>query len=102
MDKDGNKLIKITKKIFSMHDRYLIDCPGKKMEIIGNILGFNYRILVDGQEVGHIARKVSLRDSYVLDIDDHFDYWLFVALVIAVDNITDQRRSDASSSSYSN
>ena len=48
--------------------------------------------VVDGKEVGHIARKISLRDSFVLDIDDSFDHRFFVALVIAIDNVTDRRR----------
>ena len=58
-------------------------------------------ILKDGKEIGHVARKVSLRESYVLTIDDCFDYYFFVALVIAIDNISDARRnSDGSSISY--
>ena len=68
------------------------------MEIVGNIFQFNYKITLNGKEIGHIARKISLRDSYVLTIDDNFDYMLFVAMVIAIDNITDQRDSDRSSS----
>ena len=53
--------------------------------------------MVNGTEVGHVARKISLRDSFVLDIQDGFDYYFFVALVIAIDNITDRREQNAAS-----
>ena len=95
-DTNKNKLVRIRRKIFSFHDRYFIESSLGKMEIIGNIFQFNYRIILNGQEIGHIARRVSLRDSFVLTISDGFDPMLFVALVIAIDNITDQRDQDHS------
>lgn len=95
---DANKkiLVRIRRKFFSVHDRYFIDTDLGQMEIMGNIFQFNYQIKLNGQEVGHIARKVSLRDSFVLTIDDRFDPYLMVALVIAIDNITDQKDADHS------
>ena len=100
-DPEGTELVRIRRKIFSLHDRYMVTTPGHDIEVKGNILGFDYHIIVDGKEVGHVSRKISLRDSFVLDIDDHYDYWFYVAFVIAIDNITDQRRNDASNSSSS-
>lgn len=96
IDKDGNTLVKIRRKIFSMHDRYFVESSLGEMEICGNILGFNYKITLNGKEIGHISRKISLRDSFVLTIDDEFDYKLFVALVLAIDNITDSRNQQNS------
>lgn len=95
-DAQGNLVASIMKKIFSLHDRYLIDCTLGQMEIKGNILCFDYHITLNGEEIGHISRKISLRDSFVLDINDKYDYRFFVAFVIAVDNITDKRRDDYS------
>ena len=89
----------VTKKIFSFHDRYLITSKYGELEAKGNILGFNYHISMNGKEIAHIARKISLRDSFVLDIDDGLDSEFFIALVIAIDNITDERNQDAASSS---
>ena len=63
-----------------------------------NILLFDYHIFREGKESGHVSRKISLRDSFVLDIGDDEDYYFFVALVIAIDNISDQRQQDAASS----
>lgn len=81
----------LSRKYFSLHDRYRIKCKYGDLEIIGNILCFNYRILINGQEIGHVARKISLRDSFVLTVDDNADIPFFIALVIAIDNITDRR-----------
>ena len=68
------------------------------MEIIGNIFQFNYKILLNGKEIGHVARKISLRDSYVLMADDDYDPMFMVALVIAIDNITDRKDQNNSAS----
>lgn len=91
----------VTKKIFTLHDKYLITSKYGEIEIKGNILGFDYHIALNGKEIAHIARKISLRDSFVLDIDDGVDNEFFIALVIAIDNITDESREAAASSSYS-
>ncbi len=99
LDKDGKQVAFVRRKYFSLHDRYFIDCELGKLEIKGNILGFDYHISLDGVEVGHISRRISLRDSFVLDIADDANIPFFVALVIAIDNITDRRRDEKSSSS---
>ena len=100
---DPNKKVVATirRKVFSFHDRYFINSDYGNFEIKGNILLFNYQILRDGKEIGHVARKISMRDSYVLTIDDAEDYYFFVALVIAIDNISDARRQgDGNSVSF--
>ena len=99
-DADGNEVARLSRKVFSFHDRYFVESKLGKLEIMGNIFQFNYKITLDGKEIGHIARKISLRDSYVLTIDDNFDYMLFVAMVIAIDNITDQRDEDRANGTY--
>ena len=101
-DPDKNVVATIRRKVFSVHDRYFINSYYGNYEIKGNILLFNYQILKDGKEIGHVARKISMRDSYVLTIDDAEDYYFFVDLVIAIDNISDARRQgDGSSISFS-
>jgi uncharacterized protein YxjI len=97
-DKDGNQVAFMKKKFWSFHDHYFIDTKLGQIEIRGNILCFDYHISLKGKEIGHVSRKISLRDSFVLDLDDEYKKELpfFVALVIAIDNITDQRRDDNS------
>ncbi len=91
----------VRRKLFSLHDHYYITSSLGDLQIRGNILLFNYDILLDGKKVGHISRKISARDSFVLDIDDKYDYATFVALVIAIELITNQRQNSESSSSWS-
>ena len=100
-DKDGNQVAFIRRKFWSVHDRYFMQTKLGEIEIRGNILCFDYHIFLEGKEIGHVARKISLRDSYVLDIDDNQELAFFVALVIAIDNITDSRRQDDNSISFS-
>ena len=92
----GEMVARIRRKIFSFHDRYFITSSLGDLEIKGNILLYNYHIILNGKEIGHIARKISLRDSYVLTLDDDQNLAFFVAFVIAIDNISDARRQDNS------
>ncbi len=92
----GSVKATVRRKIFSFRDRYFVTSDLGDMEITGNIFQFNYHILLNGREIGHVARKISLRDSFVLTVDDNFDPMLMVALVIAVDNITDRKDANAS------
>ena len=99
-NKDGEVVAKVRKKFWSLHDHYNVECTYGDLVLRGNILGFDYHITLNGEEIGHVARKISLRDSFVLSIDEtKVDYAFLVALVICIDNITD---SEASASySYS-
>ena len=96
-DKDGNQVAFLRRKFWSLHDHYFIDSKLGQIEIRGNILCFDYHISLNGKEIGHVSRKISLRDSFVLDIDDDQELAFFVALVIAIDNITDKRQDESSS-----
>ena len=97
-DANGNQVATVRRKIFSLHDHYFVTSSLGDLQIKGNILTFNYNITLNDKPVGHVARKVSLRDSFVLTVSDEYDAATFVALVIAIDNITDRRRSDRASS----
>ena len=91
-------VVTIRRKVFSFHDRYFMKSKIGDIEIRGNILCFDYHIFLNGKEVGHVARKISLRDSFVLTIeDDNADIYFWTALVIAIDNITDERANNSSS-----
>lgn len=96
IDPDGKIVATVRRKIFSLHDHYYITSALGDLQIRGNILQFDYQIIHNGKEIGHIARKFSMRDSFVLTIDDQYDYITFVALVIAIDNITDRKDADNS------
>ena len=94
--KTGAIAATIRRKVFSLHDRYFMETKYGKVEITGNILGFEYHIYLEGKEIGHVARRISLRDSFVLTLeDDNTDIFFWVGLVIAIDNITDERNSNS-------
>ena len=99
-DPNGEQVAFLRRKIFSFHDRFFIDSKFGQLEIKGNILCFDYHVFLDGKEIGHVGRRISLRDSFVLHIEDDvkIDPMFFLALVIAIDNITDRRRQNASNS----
>lgn len=94
LDPEENVKATLRRKVFSLRDRYFVESDLGNLEVVGNILQFNYKIILDGREIGHVARKVSLRDSFVLTVEDSFDPAFMVALVIAIDNITDRRDSN--------
>ena len=97
-DANKNLIAVVRRKIFSVHDRYFVEnCKIGNMEIMGNILQYNYEISLNGQRVGHISRRVSLRDSFVLEFSNNLEPELMVAFVIAIDLITDRRDSDLAS-----
>ena len=98
-DENNERVAHIRRKIFSFHDRFFIDSKFGQIEIKGNILCFDYHIFLEGKEIGHLGRRISLRDSFVLHVEENdIDPYFLVALVIAIDNITDRRRNNASSS----
>ncbi len=100
-DAEGNKICTVRRKFWSLHDRYFVEeCSLGNMEIMGNILQFDYNITLDGKQIGHIMRKISLRDSFVLDASDEYEPEFLVALVIAIDNITDRKGAEGSSISF--
>ena len=92
LDGSGKEVAIVRRKLLSLDDKYLIESNLGEMEITGNVFGYDYHICLGGMEIGHIERKLSLRDSFVLEINDYFDWRFFVALVIAIDNVTDRRR----------
>lgn len=96
MDKDENIVAHVVRKAFSLHDHYDLMSPYGKIVLRGNILGYDYHIYLNDEEVGHVGRHFSLRDSFVLDLKDGLDYKFFIALLIAMDNITDEMNESAS------
>ena len=93
-DKDMKVVARVQTKFWTLHDHLNVESDLGELVIRGNILGFNYSITLNGKQIGHVARKISLRDSFVLTLDDDQDPYFFTALVIALDNISDNRNSD--------
>ncbi len=101
MDKDQNIICRISKKWLSLRSKFTVDMYKDELVIDGNILDFNFSITKNGKEIGHLSRKISLRDSFELDIWDDSDASFLCALVIAMDCILDRRNEEDSSVSFS-
>ena len=100
MDKDGNVICRISKKWLSLRSNFTVDQYPDEIVIDGNILDFNYSITKNGKEIGHISRKISLRDSFVLDVWDDSDAAFLCALLIAMDCILDRRNQEGRDISF--
>ena len=96
MDKDSNIICRVSKKWLSVRSKFTIDMYKDELVFDGNILNFNFSITKNGTEIGHLARMISLRDSFELDIWDDTDPAFLCALVIAMDCILDKRSEDNS------
>ncbi|MCR4662148.1 MAG: LURP-one-related family protein [Clostridia bacterium] len=99
-DANGNMVALVKKQTFSLHSKFIVTSPDHEYTLIGNILDYDFDICRDGVAIGHIARRISLRDSFTLKIYNDADTPFLVALVIALDNILDRRNSDAASYSF--
>lgn len=100
MDAQGNRICRINKKWLSLRSKFWVDQYKDDIQFDGNILDFNFEITKNGKPIGHLARKISLRDSFVLDIYEEEDAAFLCALVIAIDCILDRRNEQQSSSNY--
>lgn len=100
LDKEGNKVCTVRKKFWSLRSKFFIDDYKDELIIDGNILTYNFDIRKNGVSIGHVARKISLRDSFVLTCYTKEDEAFLVALVIAIDNIIDRQRNEADSVSF--
>ena len=94
MDKDNNIICRVSKKWLSLRSIFTIDMYKDELVLDGNILTFNFKITKNGNEIGHVARMISLRDSFELDIFDDTDPAFLSALVIAMDCILDRRNEE--------
>ena len=102
LDPNGNVICRVSKKYLSFRSKFTIDQYKDNIVIDGNIFDYNFSITENGREVGHVSRKISLRDSFVLTIEDESKAAFYSALVIAIDCILDRRNSERSHSSSSN
>ncbi len=116
-DKDGNKLFKIRNKFINLfvHKAFIYDANKNKIatvkdkfinlqneyfvlgykdeiKIQGKFFGRTVQILRNDEVIGRITRQITvIRDAFELDAKEE-DLPFLIALVIAIDNITDKKR----------
>ena len=115
-DQNGNKLFVVKNKLFSFFKKvcYIIGAHGQKLAKVVNgdfdfknkykVMNYqdeielegkwgNMTIRKNGDEVGTLSRDfTAIRDAFTLDVSDEENAGFYVALTIAIDNITDSRR----------
>ena len=92
---DKQRIAKVKDRLFSVG--FDIDIDGANYSVEGKWFSLESRIVRDGQVIGIIRRNVSqvkdlFRDSFELEANEN-DMPFMIALVIAIDNICDNRRN---------
>lgn len=87
-DADGKDIATIKKALISpFRDKWNVNVKnGPDLDVIGNILDFEYSIKQDGKKVAEISKKwFRLTDTYGVEIDPGQNDILILAIAIAVD-----------------
>jgi uncharacterized protein YxjI len=103
IDQNERHLATIKEKIITLHnDWWVEDLKGEKMlNVLGDILGYEYRILdKSGLVVAEVSKKFwSIRDSYGVKINNDFDPFLILSIVVAISMQKQRQRSSAAAHS---
>ncbi len=91
---DGIKVATLKKNKFSFNLKYQILDTGSEMSIEGKIFTGVSHIIKDGETVATITRDFSiLNDAFILEANEE-NIAFYTALVIAFDNMLDQKSND--------
>lgn len=92
---DGEQIGKISKRKITVGNDFHLEDFVDEYKIAGRIVGWKFRILKNDQEIGTITRNFTFHiDKFTLETDDVENAQLYVAMIVAVDNITDKRQKD--------
>ena len=101
LDDEKEKIAMLTNGIFDFKRRFVLKGYNDEIEITGAVFQFpnlEMQIVKNGKEIGRISKNWKdniFRDSYVAEIYDETEEAFIVALVIAVDNIYDERNRNS-------
>ncbi len=94
-DGSKQKIAMLTRGDFDVKNKYVLKGFEDEILIQGSFASLNMEIQKNGQVIGKISREFTIvRDAFTLEIFDDTEDAFLVALVIAIDNITDSRRND--------
>ena len=90
-DGTGTKIATVKDKWFNVHSEYFVTGYADEIKVQGKFFGLNCQILRNGDVIGTIRRQITfIRDAFELDAEPQ-DLPFLIALVIAIDNITDKK-----------
>lgn len=92
-DGDGNKIATVKDKWFNVNQEYFIMGYKDEIKVEGKFFGLTTKILRNGEVIGTIRRQITVfKDAFELEANEE-DIPFLIALVIAIDNITDKKRT---------
>ena len=90
-DENNKEIATVKDKWFNIKGEYFVLGYKDEIKIQGKFFGLTSQILKNGEVVGTIRRQVTIiADSFELEASEE-DMPFLVALVIAIDNITDKK-----------
>lgn len=92
-DNKKNKIAKIKDKFFSVKGDFIVEGYQDEIMVDGKFLSFTSNIVRNGEVIGTIRRQITLiADAFELEANEE-DMPFLIALIIAIDNIVDKKRS---------
>ena len=87
-DGEGKKVAKVKRKFGFKHE-FVVEGYSDEITVKGDFLSWTLDVYHNGEQIGTIRREFALTDSFVLETSTENDAAFMVALVIAIDNISD-------------
>ena len=95
---DKQKVLTISENRFDFKKEFIVNSFEDEIAFTGKFFQFpNIKLDIEknGVNIGTLTKDFTIaRDQYTLNINDDNEAGLFVALVVAVDNIIDKKRED--------
>ena len=90
-DSNKTKIATVKDKWFNVKQEYFIMGYKDEIKVEGKFFGLCCQILRNGEVIGKITRKIAIiNDAFELEANEE-DIPFLIALVIAIDNITDKK-----------
>ncbi len=88
---NGYSVATVHKALVGIRDRFAIDVEGgSDLKAHGNVVDHEYEIERDGDTVARISKRwFRVRDTYGVEIDEGQDEALLLAVVVALESLTD-------------
>lgn len=92
-DANKHKIATVKDKWFNVNQEYFVMGYKDEIKIQGKFFGLTTQILKNGEVIGTIRRQITfINDAFELEANEQ-DMPFLIALVIAIDNITDKKRT---------
>lgn len=90
-DENKKKIATVKDKLFNVNQEYFVMGYKDEIKIQGKFFGLTTQILKNGEVIGTIRRQITfVNDAFELEANEE-DIPFLIALVIAIDNITDKK-----------